>query len=77
MTKVHWIGAGGVHGWASTACGMEGRATKDRDTYDGWGGKIITAKYRTWEGVTCGRCLKNPFSPQGRVALLTKQQNQA
>lgn len=73
MKKIHWIGAGNIQGWALTACGMSGMAvarTKETEEYSGFD-CFFKAKYRTWNGVTCGRCLKNPHSPNGRFAALS------
>jgi len=68
MSKVHWIGAGNIRGWASTACGVEAIAISVVPTqYKTSAGKKIDANYRSWDGVTCARCLRNPHSPSGRV----------
>lgn len=68
--KIHWIGSAGTNAWQRTACGIEARATKEPNQYDGWGVVKINANYRTWVGVTCRGCLRNPHAPGGRYANL-------
>jgi hypothetical protein len=70
MSKVHWIGAGNLRGWAQTACGVEATIISvGPKQYRTAAGKNIDAIYRSWEGVTCARCLRNPHSPSGRVTV--------
>jgi len=45
------------------------------DEYDSWDGRRFEAKYRDWKGVNCGRCLKNPHSPNGKFAALAVEEH--
>lgn len=64
---VHWMGSGGVNHVGTTACGIQASNTKDAKEYRTFDGGSLVAKYRSWDGVTCKRCLRNPFAPGGRI----------
>lgn len=70
MAKVHWIGSQVFGGWQYTACGLEGMRAKNFDNeFETVEGHRFEANFRNWQGVTCGRCLKSPHAPGGRIAV--------
>lgn len=62
MAKIHFIGASGLHGWQTTACGMIGMKACDvANEYNTAENNRFEAQFHDWGGVTCGRCLRNRY----------------
>lgn len=72
VKKIHRVGHIDRFDLQTTSCGIEGRRVEgSQDQYE-YNGVSFVAKFRTWDGVTCARCLKNPHAPGGRYANLAR-----